>query len=949
MDGDNEFTLAGQIESLLTARNRPLRLRLAMADGISELALLPQRVSGMQAMCDGINMQVCCLSLNARLPLKMLIGVPAQVQIVTDQGSLRSICGIVTEASQGESDGGLASYQLVIRDALTVLDLSVNTRVFLDKSELDVVKLMLGEARRDNPALAAAFEWEVDAALDLRQYPRRSQIIQCNEGNGAFLRRLLRRRGISWFFRAGRTPCPVQDNDATPGPPIHTLVLFHDGKRLNASPAGRVRFHRNSATEQRDTITAWNGTRQLRPGNVSHFSWDYNNPRGAGLMTVGVASQTDQGEKGNALTGQLDQYLVHAPHVGDNYEDLYSLARQRMARCDFEAKCFHGEGGLRDIAPGEYIGIDGHPELDEHPETERDFVILSQHITAQNNLPKELDTRIERMFARNGWDTDVGQLPLARRNWFDSGDLRFQNRFTCVRRTVPFAPAYDPRVDVPPTPMQTALVVGPAGEEVHCDDQGRIKVRLHGTRPADHVHASGAGASGTDADSAWVRVLTGWAGNVDGIYHGLLSLPRPGTEVLIAFLGGDPDKPIIVGQLYNSVTRPPLLGVGDLPGNKYLSGIKSREIHGTRANQLRLDDTPEQISAQLASDHGASELNLGWLTTPRNKGAGRPRGEGAELRTDEQLALRAGKGLLLSAWGRLGRDDKQMGRDDCLALMEDCVELFRALGKYASEHQALPLDEQAQTELQGALKRWEYGSNTAPRGADGGAAVIAVTAPDGISFATSKAIVSYAAANIDTVAQQHLQMTAGQRYNLNAGKGISLFSHHDGIAAIAHFGKFLMQSQHDDMDLNAAKTLKLTATEGKLIGMAHTIELICEDGSFIRLGDGITLGSSKPLKFNAPRFVFNDSETMATQLPVFNAGGVNARFATRYRGGMLTEAQGDQAPSSLPDAAADQKLDMSLTDGSAAQGTSDQAGKADLLQRDAMHLAMAKVLSKKKQ
>ena len=89
--------------------------------------------------------------------------------------------------------------------------------------------------------------------------------------------------------------------------------------------------------------------------------------------------------------------------------------------------------------------------------------------------------------------------------------------------------------------------------------------------------------------------------------------------------------------------------------------------------------------------------------------------------------------------------------------------------------------------------------NAAPNiAAAGGAAVIGVSAPDGISFATPKTIVSYAGVNLDGVAQQHLQFTAGQQCNLNAGKGISLFAQNEGIKAIAHHGTFLMQSQHDN-------------------------------------------------------------------------------------------------------------------------------------------------------
>ncbi|MBA5688183.1 type VI secretion system tip protein VgrG [Duganella sp. LX47W] len=861
------------LEHLLTARNRPLRMRLGLTGDGGDEPLLPQRIDGVEAICDGIELRIHCLALSASIALKTLIGQPVEVQIVTDQGDLRSICGIVMEASQGESDGGLASYQLVMRDALAVLDLSVNTRVFFNQSELDIVQAVLREARSNIPALAATFEFELDTALSLRKDPVRRQIIQCNEGTGAFLRRLLKRRGIGWFFRPGRAATGGQGADEASATPAHTMVLFHDARRLKPSPAGIVRFHRDSATEERDTITAWSGTRSLRHGRATHFSWDYGNPRGTSFMTASADSEADQGAKGDKLAAGLERYLVEAPHVRDNYDDLCALAQQSMARSDFEAKCYYAEGGVRAFGAGEYFSLDGHPDLDRHPEEERQFIILSQHITAQNNLPKGYDERVERLFARNRWHIDFPPAPTTGPSWFAGGEMRCLTRITCVRRDTPFVPAYDTRTDLPHPQLQSAIVAGPDGEEVHCDAQGRVKVRFGGMREQDDGNSDGDGAVG---NYAWVRVASSWAGSAagSGMHFGALMLPRPGAEVLVAFLGGDPDKPIIIGQLYNSVARPPYLGAGDLPGNKYLSGVKSREIGGKRANQLRLDDTPGQISTQLASDHGRSELNLGWLTEPRDKGAGKARGEGAELTTDAQLALRGGKGMLLSAWRRLNGDSKQLERTDYLTLMQDCLDLFRSLGQYAAQHQGLPVDDGAQGEAQAAIKQWENGSNTTPQG---GAGVIGVTAPDGISFATNKAIVSYAATNIDTVAQQHLQLISGQRFNLNAGKGISLFSQQDGLAMIANYGKLLLQSQHDTTQIDAAKDIKISA-RGRVTIMAEEIVLVNSGGAYLSLKGGTPeIGGPGPLTIKTGGHHWSGPASQSAELPTFAQGDLGRR------------------------------------------------------------------------
>ena len=942
MDGDYDLVDQLAAGQGMNSANRALRLRLAFPEGSADDLLMPQRISGTETICGGIDYQILCVSGDASLPLKGFIGLAAELQLVTDRGELHDICGIVTEARAGQSDGGLATYQLVLRDALAVMDLRTNTRVFLNKNEVDIIEVMLREWRERMPALAAAFEYEFAAELTQGQFPKRAFTMQCNETDAAFVRRLLKRRGIAWFVRPGNAKATTLPEDGREQSPVHTLVMFTEAKLLKENAAGSVRYHRFGATEERDTITAWGAVRVLHPGSVTGFSWDYGDPLADSFMTTNARSAADEGVRGNQLAGSLDDYRIETPHVGDNHADHAVLGKALMARHDYETKHFHGESNIRDLRIAEWNQVEDHAELDNHSDEECKFVITSLHVSARNNLPKDLDARIDRLFVRNRWHREDDDAMAALDQ--GDGDVRYHNSFTCVRRGIRIVPAYDPLVDVPRARMQSALVVGPVDEEVHCDHQGRVKVRFPGTREADHAHAQGAGASGTDADSAWVRVATHWAGNGPGSMRqcGADMLPRVGTEVLVDFVNGDPDKPIIVGQLYNESATPPALSRrGELPGNRFLSGLRSREIRGSRGNQLRFDDSPGQISAQLASDHGVSELTLGWCSEPRADGAGAPRGEGAELRSDEYIALRAAKGLLLSAWKRVGgtggATGKQLARDEYVALMRDCGELFGALGKYAEENQALALDAKAQDDLKSSFEQWENGSNTAPKGENGGAPVIGITAPAGIGFATSQAIVSYAASNIDTVAQQHLQLTAGQRFNLNAGKGISLFSHHDGITAIAHNGKLLLQSQHDDTEINAAKNCKFTATEGKITAMAKVIELIAEDGSFIKIGDGgITFGSSKSLKFHAPDFDFDEPTTMATVFPNFGGGSVDQKFVLRYG------AQDDGA------LAAKRHFEIAMTDGSTLKGISDAAGKTDLLQRDAMHIAKIRILTDKK-
>ncbi|MGK5078323.1 type VI secretion system Vgr family protein [Janthinobacterium sp. HLX7-2] len=843
------------VDKALTASNRPLRLRLAYPEGLNEDVLLPQRISGNEAICGGIEYRILCVATEVQLPLKQFIAIPAELQIVTDRGQLRKVCGIVAEACAGQSDGGLATYQLVLRDGLAVMEKRINTRVFRNKHELQIVQILLDEWRQGNSVLAASLHLAIDPALAARTLPTRDFTMQHNESDAAFLRRLLKRRGIAWCFQAGSA---ASGNAAAS--PVHTLLLFDDAGRLSENAAGMVRYHRADATEESDTVTAWSAVRRLQPGKSARYSWDHGHPHSPQFMATQSYGGVDQGSNGNRLAASLDDYSVETPLAGACNDDLRQLGQLAMTRHDLESKCFQGESCVRDFCAGQWFSLDGHAEIDSHPAAERCFVITALSVAASNNLPTGLDARVERLFAQSGWQCDA--VPARQTATDGQSTLRYRNRFTCVRRGTQIVPGFDPRSDLPVVRLQSALVVGPAGEEVHCDGLGRVKVRFGATRAPDHAHANGSGASDTERDSAWIRVASSWAGNGPGPGQqcGSVTLPRIGAEVLIDFVGGDPDRPIIIGQLYNAVGVPPGLSrAGALPGNRYLSGMRSREVRGGRGNQLCFDDTPAQISVQLASDQAATQLNLGYLTQPRSDGAGQQRGDGFELRSDASGSLRTARSLLLSAWKRLDASGKQLDSSEHAAVMTECLELFASLGEFAAQHQALALDAAGGKALQAAIA------------ADKPA--ISITAPDGVALSTPKTITSHAGENIDLVAQQHLQLSAAQRCNVNAGKGISLFAHKDGIVQVAHFGKFLLQSQHDLIQADAAKEIRLTAGT-RLVGMAQDeITFMTSGGAYLKLSGGaVELGGPGALTVKTDGHHWSGPGSLKAELPTFSEG-----------------------------------------------------------------------------
>jgi type VI secretion system secreted protein VgrG len=380
---------------------------------------------------------------------------------------------------------------------------------------------------------------------------------------------------------------------------------------------------------------------------------------------------------------------------------------------------------------------------------------------------------------------------------------------------VPIVPDFHTLADTPQPRLQSAIVVGPPGEEVHCDAMGRVKIRFPGMRASDHEHDSGVGASDTPSDSAWVRVASCWAGNGPGSLQqcGTFSLPRVGSEVLVDFLGGDPDRPIIIGQVFNQHSEPPALSErGRLPGNRHLEGMRSKEIGGHRGNQLRFDDTQGQISVQVSSDHAATQLNLGYLTQPRANGAGDPRGEGAELRTDEAVAIRGAKGVLISADGSPSAQNNQLSRAALIGLVELTRSVADEMSKLAMTH-AGDEDTSRLADLATRLKEWDAGTNADPTHPASTSAMLAMTAPDGILAASPENVLIGSERRVDVVSVGDAAVTAGGNIFLRAAKGLSTFVHALGIKLIAGHGDVNLEAHDGAINIKAARRINLVSTD----------------------------------------------------------------------------------------------------------------------------------------
>ena len=844
---------------LIDGSTRPVDLHFGRVQRAVGHLLALHHADIREGLMSGIDGQLTCVSTHDHLSPSLFLGLPVSVRLTTDRGGTRTINAIVREVRTGQSDGELTVYQLHVCDALSLMDRRTNARVFRSRSVIEILATLMQEWKLRSHALARAFDFDL-SALQTDRYPVRELTRQVNESDASFIRRLLRREGITVFAKAETVGTARGPSDAWP---IHTLVFCDDPHRLMEAPAGTLRLHpRDAGTEQRDTVTLFAHAQRLSPGKVRRPSWDYKTARADDASAV---TDIEQGESGNDLARLLTDVAIDIPHVGDSWTDHDRITRDRILAHQFEAESYDGISSVRDMPVGHWFTLTGDPELDMKPVEQRRFVVTSVRHDIRNNLPKPLAGRVHELFAasRNLAHT-VASTTV---DPSQQTDTRYENRFTCVRRGVPLKPAYDPKIDLPPAHLLTGTIVGAQGEEVFCDEAGRVRVQIHGHDPADHAHAQGAGTNGLAGDSAPIRVGTSLAGG----NFGAIFLPRVGMEVLLGCLSGDPDRLLIIGVLSNGANPPVTFShTGALPGNRFLSGIKTKEVNGRRYNQLRFDDTPSQISAQLASEHAHTQLNLGYLTQPRENGHGSDRGEGAELRTDAAAALRAAQGILLSTYARTRATGGQLDRDELIRLLDECTGLFTSLGDYAGRHGGRSADTAGQDDVAEAFRNWTP-CDARPGAADAAPALIAFGAQSGSLNVTPKTHVVYAGENIDQIAQQPVQVTSGERINLHAGRGVAMFAHSDGVSAIANQGKVTIHSQNDDTQVDSAKNIQLTAGGGNLVGTASDeVVFVTSGGAYLKLrGGDIELGCPGTFTVKSAGHVWDGPASMSVDMPTF--------------------------------------------------------------------------------
>jgi type VI secretion system secreted protein VgrG len=485
-----------------------------------------------------------------------LLGAPARATLQR-QHLTRSLHGIVWRV---EDLGTTAMHRFVrvtVVPRLRALGQRLDSRIFQEKTVAEIVRDVLAHAR----------VYQGERALTvppLPRLPKREYCVQYRETDLDFVMRLLQEEGIPFYFKHdGEGSETLVLVDEPPGwTPVSTL---HGLPQVVVSDA---RLHMLSS----ESIAWFDLQREVTGTGVTLRDYDFTRPRATLDMTPSNPA-TDQGVRpAYDYPARMTLHSYDEQHEAYTRHDGVAQARLRHELAQVPGVHGRGRGNVTGFVPGTTFELTGHGRQ----ELNRGFLVVKAEHRGQawSDIPE--DVRASEHLLRELREAGVESADLF------NGTERYTNRFEVVPGEVPFRPTR-----VTPRPLvhgsQTARVVGPVGEEIHTDPHGRIKVQFHWDREGrENEHSS-----------CWVRVQQNWA----GAGWGFQFIPRIGMEVVVTFLEGDPDRPLVTGCVYNGENHVPY----GLPGHKTQSGVKTNSSHTNGGyNEIRFEDRAgeEQLYVQ---------------------------------------------------------------------------------------------------------------------------------------------------------------------------------------------------------------------------------------------------------------------------------------------------------------------------------------------------------------
>ncbi|MCR4517407.1 type VI secretion system tip protein VgrG [Klebsiella pneumoniae] len=333
----------------------------------------------------------------------------------------------------------------------------------------------------------------------------------------------------------------------------------------------------------------------------------------------------------------------------------------------------------------------------------------------------------------------------------------------------------------------------------HIDKDGRYRVNLDFDRDTWKP----------GFESLWVRQSRPYAGDTYGLHLPLLA----GTEVSIAFEDGNPDRPYIAGVKHDSAHT----------DHVTIQNYKRNVLRTPANNKIRLDDERGKEHIKVSTEYGGkSQLNLGHLVDAGKQ----QRGEGFELRTDMWGAIRAKKGVFISADAQEKAQGQALMMDEALSQLQEALSLVEALHSAAEVAKSELADLQTQkTLLSETLTELKKSA-------------LLLSAPAGIAQVTPKSLQLSSGENLISTSGKNTDFSVFKKFTVAAGEAVSLFAQKLGIKIFASKGKVEIQAQSDEMLLDACKDLRISSSDGKILISAKNEIILTSGGGYIRIGGG---------------------------------------------------------------------------------------------------------------
>ncbi len=536
-------------------------------------------VDAREAMSELFHVRLVLLMESGGGELHDLLGERAVLE--THRGGLvRPLKGLVVEV---EELGSTAQHRFVRVDVapqLWTLSQRSDCRIFQSKNTVQIVREVLAEAGvyQDNNGL------RIDGALD--GLAPREYCVQYQETDLAFVRRLLEDEGIPFYFAF----------DGEGGEALVLAADDHGWRPVETLASGAIPvLDAGTLTATSETFTWFDERHVMRPTSVTVRDFDFSRPRASLDMTG------KHGAGARALYEFPARSTITGYDQGARAYKTHNTARLAKVRAEEHQTRVHrsrGRSVVTGMTPGRSFSLSGH----ERADLDRRYLVTSvEHLGFDWSIvPEEVlkSPRFQEIFE------DAGiEVPRGTRSEGRYGNRIEAHRIDQNPASVPFRPAR-----VTPRPIiegpQSARVVGPAGEEIHTDEHGRIKVQF----PWDRRGVE------DDKSSCWIRVVQ----TMGGGSWGFTFIPRIGMEVAVSFFEGDPDRPVVTGAIFNGENGTPY----GLPEHKTRTTIKTNTTPSNGGyNEMRFEDKAglEQIFTQAQRDHDTLVKNDQTLTVKRHR------------------------------------------------------------------------------------------------------------------------------------------------------------------------------------------------------------------------------------------------------------------------------------------------------------------------------------------